>query len=55
MALTVTQSGGRQNSFPGVITAGVKKAGDKLGPALKGPIRYVSSFYEFTFAKAVSV
>ena len=38
MALTVAQSRGRSISFPGVIRAGVK-----LGPALKGPIRYTES------------
>ena len=34
--------GGRPNFWTGGIRAGVKRAGVKLGPALKkGPIRYI--------------
>ena len=33
MALNVAQSGGRPNFMPCVITAGIKRAGAKLGPA----------------------
>ena len=39
MALTVAQSSRRPN-FPGVIRAGIKRPGIKLGLVLKGPIRY---------------
>ena len=36
----MAQNGGRPNFLPAVIRAGVQRACVKLGPALKGPIRY---------------
>ena len=38
MALNVAQSDGRPNFLPGVIRAGLQRAGVTLGPVKRGPI-----------------
>ena len=40
MALTVVLSGSRSISVPGIVRAGIKRVGVKLGPALTGTIQY---------------